>query len=244
MELLKYNLKNNPTKLLRFLANGNKNYYTTWVEGHKIYLRRGSTDFRVFKKIFIDLEYNFPLSDTISNIVDVGANIGLSAVFFATKYPKAQIIAVEPEPSNFEVLKMNTAAFPNIKPVLGGINNTPGYFRIKNQEGEHWNFMLEYSAEATSSGRYFTINEILEQFRVPSIDFLKIDIEGGEEVLFRDNYSWLDKVQALSIELHDFILPRSSNNFFKAISEHAPFSFLNYGENHLVVFESRNSIGR
>ena len=236
MELLKYNIKNNPSRLIKSLTNKDKIYYTTWVNGREIFLRKASTDSRVFKKIFIDLEYNFPLDHDVKTIIDVGANVGLSAVFFAVKYPNSTIIAVEPELSNFDLLKKNTAGFPNIKPVLGGISNNSGFYRIKNDQGDHWNFMLENANETTSSGKFYTIDEVMKEYNIASIDFLKIDIEGGEDVLFKNNYSWLSKVGALSIELHDFIIPGSSNSFFKAISEHSPFSFLNFGENHLVVF--------
>jgi predicted O-methyltransferase YrrM len=55
-------------------------------------------------------------ADTVSRseiplILDCGANIGLSSIWFARKYPRATVIAVEPESENFRMLTMNTAEY-------------------------------------------------------------------------------------------------------------------------------------
>lgn len=238
LKLLKYNLKNNFFHTIRaFNEMENSGYFLSWINGNKIYLRKKKTDILVFKKIFLDREYDFLFPDNIRTVIDAGANIGLSSIFFALKFPKARIIALEPEESNFELLQQNVMPYKNIYPLLGGINNTSGAFGIKNKNGDHWNFMLESLSEEYGDGRFYTIHEIMKLFKMETIDYLKIDIEGGEELLFKSDYDWLKKVRTLSIELHDFILPRSSNPFFKAIVEYQPFSFINYGENHFIEFQ-------
>ena len=78
----------------------------------------------------------------------------------------------------------------------------------------------------------------LKDFLNDKVDFLKIDIEGGEQQLFENNFEWLHRVRALSIELHDFIIPTSSNSFFKAMVQFAPYSFYIKGENIIIVFEN------
>lgn len=238
--LFKYNVKNNALRLIKSIKNQQRNKnHLSWVNGKKVLLRKGKTDILVFKKIFIDREYDFKLTHKIETIIDAGANIGLSAIFFATKFPNATIIAIEPELSNFKLLQANVAPYPNIRPLFGGINNESGTFIIKNTSGDHWNFMLEKNpGEQVGDGSFYTMEEIMSKFNFSTIDFLKIDIEGGEQALFQNNYSWLNKVKALSIELHDFILPASSNPFFKAIVQHEPYNHFTYGENHLVVFSN------
>ena len=54
-------------------------------------------------------------------VVDAGANIGLSTVFFANKFPQAKIVAIEPEPSNFAMLRDNVAPYPNVTPVQAAL---------------------------------------------------------------------------------------------------------------------------
>jgi FkbM family methyltransferase len=43
-----------------------------------------------------------------------GAKIGTSSIFFARKYPNAEIIAIEPKSGNFSMLKKNTEPYKNI----------------------------------------------------------------------------------------------------------------------------------
>lgn len=236
--LYKYNLKNEPYRFLKsFVQNEDKEFYRAWVKGEKVFLRKGKTDILVFKKIFIDQEYNFNLRHEVRTIIDAGANIGLSALYFATKFPAAKIVAVEPEISNFELMKRNVAPYPNIYPLLGGVSNESGRFKIKNTAGDHWNFMLEPGDAGGNDGMFYTVSEIMDRYTFDAVDFFKIDIEGGEETLFKSHLHWLKKVKALSIELHDFILPHSSNAFFKALVTNEPYSYFVYGENHLVVFD-------
>jgi len=44
-------------------------------------------------------------------IIDCGANIGCASVWFATQYPKARILAVEPDPDNFRMLVRNSKPY-------------------------------------------------------------------------------------------------------------------------------------
>jgi FkbM family methyltransferase len=238
--LQKYNLKRNSNQLFR-LVLPDPLYYRTWVSGHQVWLRKGKTDILVFKKIFIDREYDFAINGDVSYIIDAGANVGLSSLFFALKYPKAIILAIEPEGSNFELLKKNTHGIHNIIPVLGGVSNHTGKFMIKNNQGDHWNFMLADAGEGDQAdGKLYSVQDLMEVHSFPRIDFFKIDIEGGEAELFNKHNEWLSKVQWMSIELHDFILPNSSNSFINALSSHDPFNFAVHGENILIHFNNHS----
>jgi FkbM family methyltransferase len=236
MTLLRYNLTHNLTRVKKWLPLFNKTVYDyTFVDGKVFQIRKNSTDYLVFKKVFIDMEYNFSFKHTIDYVIDAGANIGASAVYLALKFPNAKIIAVEPEANNFEQLKNNVSFYPNIIPLLGGVWSERGAYKIKNEKGDSWNFMLEKSDDEISNSRLYTIDELMDIYELPRIDFLKIDIEGAESVLFEKNYHWLSVVKSLSIEFHDFIIPNSSNAFFKALVQYEPFSFITLGENHLIT---------
>ena len=79
-----------------------------------VYIRENSSDTAVFNQVFYRNEYNIELKEEPEIIIDCGANIGLASVYFANKYPGALIIAIEPEPSNYEMLIKNTANYSNI----------------------------------------------------------------------------------------------------------------------------------
>ena len=90
---------------------------------HPFILRAGTSDVNVFEQIFVNREYDFKLHNYPGLIIDGGANIGLASIRFANKFPRAEIIAVEPDNSNFEMLIKNTANYENIRLIKSGIWN-------------------------------------------------------------------------------------------------------------------------
>lgn len=71
-----------------------------------IYLRKSTTDFFVFSQVFLYKEYHIDLSNFSPNIIiDAGAHVGFTTLFYKEKYPNTKIICVEPESSNFTALK-------------------------------------------------------------------------------------------------------------------------------------------
>jgi FkbM family methyltransferase len=236
-KLLKYNARHSTLPMLRrFLRQPKEAAWSAWYNRLPITVRPGTTDIHVFQKVFIDREYDFSMCGEVKVILDGGANTGLSAIFLSVKYPTARIIAVEPELSNYRVMLENVQPYPNITPVLGAFGEKSGGFRIRNKGGDQWNFMVEPSQDDGQDGRYWTVDDLCLHYGIESIDYFKIDIEGGESALFSANTSWLSRTRYLSIELHDAILPSSSNSFLKAIGAHTPFTFTTVGENHLLHF--------
>src|SRR6202012_3041239 len=63
---------------------------------------------------FIDKEYNINIGFEPKFIIDGGANIGMASVYFKNRYPKATIIAIEPDKGNAEILNANVAGYDNI----------------------------------------------------------------------------------------------------------------------------------
>jgi methylase of polypeptide subunit release factors len=74
---------------------------------HPVYIRGGTSDFSVLYQVLIQEQYS---SDEIAKaryILDAGANIGLTSVYFLNQNPECQIIAVEPDPHNCEIAQRN-----------------------------------------------------------------------------------------------------------------------------------------
>lgn len=76
-----------------------------------VYVRPGTADQAVYDEGFVDREYDISCPEP-KFIIDAGAHIGLSIVWFAKKYPHARILAIEPEESNFKLLCRNTRRYP------------------------------------------------------------------------------------------------------------------------------------
>src|SRR5579863_2728165 len=69
---------------------------------HPVRLRPGTSDVEVLWDVFARDTYRIPFRTPRgpSVIVDAGANIGITSIYFSSLYPRARVIAIEPEPSN------------------------------------------------------------------------------------------------------------------------------------------------
>ena len=176
---------------------------------HTIYLRAGSSDAEVFFQVFVRRQAFFPVAGRPSLIVDAGANIGLSAIAFATRFPHARVLALEVDSDNFAILIKNTEPYPNIRPMLNGLWSRRTKLRIVNPEAEAWSL---YCREATSSGpdlvEALGVSDILVENNATKIEVLKIDIEGGEYEVFSEGVDeWVGAVGLIAVELHEKTRP-------------------------------------
>ena len=164
-------------------------------------------------------------------IIDAGANIGASVVYFSAIYPQCKILAIEPETNNCDLLRKNCQGI-DVNLLEGGISSKNGSLYIYDPGCSDCGFRL--GEKGDSEVRVYSATDLIleyaEQGFTPFI--FKIDIEGGESELFKEKFSWLKKVPLLIIELHDWLIPweRNSQNFLRTISSYN-FDFVYKGEN-------------
>lgn len=196
---------------------------TRW-EGspHPIWLRGRTSDIYAFVQVLVDEQYDFPIEHPAA-IVDAGANIGLASIWFASKFPHARIIAVEPEKSNYELLLRNVAPFPNVTPVHAAVWSHRGTLVLDdpNNEGPAA-FQTRELGDSPSPGQRvpcFTIPELMSEYDLTWVDLLKVDIEGAEKEVFGSAVEWIESVGAIAIELHDRFKAGCSRSFYAAVTE-------------------------
>ena len=178
-------------------------------------------------------------------VIDAGANMGASPLFFADFILQSHVIAVEPEPRNFELLSHNAKQSSNIACVHGAIAARRGQLGVCDPQHGDVGFRtctLDPSrpADLTWTGtsvEAYSVRDLIDMAPADCEPFLiKIDIEGGEQDLFSRNTSWIDLFPIIIIELHDWMLPGVSNskNFLSAI---APMGrdFVQLGENTVSI---------
>jgi len=189
------------------------------LRGYKnsIYYRNTKSDLFVFNQIFINKDYDFDFLVTPKTIIDCGANIGLSTIYFKNRYPLSHIISIEPELNNYELLERNSKLYEGIECLNSGIWGKDVNLEIINPTDESASFQLKETL-SHSELKALSINSIINRFNLDRINILKIDIEGSEKNLFCNDTFWLDHVDYIVIELHDRIQPSSSYTFFNAIS--------------------------
>ncbi len=172
-------------------------------------------------------------------IVDAGANIGASALYFRRFFPDAKIFAIEPEQGNFDVLTANCAGETGIELFHGGLSDTVESLFNEDPGLGDWGFRT--SNAGTVEVRAITLNAILAAQPANVLPFLcKIDIEGAERKVFESNTEWLDTMPCLVLELHDWMFPgeSSSRNFYRAIAARS-FDLISRGEN---IFAYNNAV--
>lgn len=207
-------------------------------ESSPIHFRRGTSDFACFEQIFLEKQYQSPLKIEPLTIVDAGANIGNSVRYFAWKYPKAEIWAIEPDASNFELLKKNCETHPRTHLIEAALWPTKEPIFLSNTNAAKWEFEVTNAASAVTSQALIsvTIPELLARIPSGRINLLKIDIEGAERELFQANAGeWLSKVDVLVIELHDRFKQGCSKAFYSAICNR-DFHQEQVGENIYIYF--------
>jgi FkbM family methyltransferase len=172
--------------------------------------RPGTSDDDVFRQIFIRREYRC-LDDVreAQLIVDCGANTGLSSAYFLSRFPRAYVVAIEPDPGNFGLLKKNLARYKGrYTAICSAIwSHATGlvFSEIRFCDGREWaRVVREAGAGEKPTITSTDIGTILRDSRFERISILKIDIELSEAAVFSANYeNWLGKVDNLVIELHD-----------------------------------------
>jgi FkbM family methyltransferase len=191
---------------------------------HPIHLRLRTTDVSTFIEIIVHREYDWDLLNAPRIIVDAGANIGLSSIFYANKHPEARIIAIEPETSNFEMLAKNTRPYPNISAVHGALWKENKTLNISDPGQGQWGFQTKEAPESCTSEmgirvRGMTLDKLMDECGIDYIDVLKIDIEGSEKEVFENSAHWIDRVGMIAVELHDRFKNGCSSSVYSATKD-------------------------
>lgn len=160
-------------------------------------------------------DYDIPLEPReVHRVLDLGANAGFATLLFASRYPTAEIVALEPAPDTYERLSRNVGHLSNVRlmPFAAG---APG------------SIMLDLAAPSTErSSRHPTglghevrrlgLDELLGRLGWDDVDVLKIDIEGDEYALLSDPS--IEKAGVIVGELHAAAAPSG----FRGLTEELP----------------------
>lgn len=157
----------------------------------------------IYDEVFKKEIYQFKTDHKQPYIIDAGANVGLSVLYFKKLYPDAEIVAFEPDEKVFAALDFNVKSF--------GLKN------VELVRKALWNeeTTLEFMAEGADAGRVAVKNDTTQLVQVPTerlrkylnkkVDFLKIDIEGAETTVLEDCADLLQNVERIFVEYHSFV---------------------------------------
>lgn len=166
------------------------------------------------EEYYIDLKTNTPL------IIDCGANIGFTVLYFKLKYPNAKIIAIEANKDTYDILADNVRQLSDV--------TTYNCF-VSNVSDSSVDFYTSGAGDVNASlvaDRGGVLN-VVKTMSLSSIiagkhvDVLKMDIEGGEFAIFneRENLDYLANVDNILMEYHHFTEKGRPTHSFAKFSE-------------------------
>src|SRR5258708_1002003 len=234
VRLLNFQLFITGAEHLGFDFKSSSDFYILNQKSRSIYLRKDSSDKDVFEQVFIRGEYQtlFKMLQIngirINSVIDAGANIGLFTLQLKALFPESVILSIEPDPGNFQILKRNIQTLQqpeNIRLVNKALWFTDGKVYLNNsfRDGKEWAISVsDNKEEATDAVDAITVSSLMKEHKMDVVDLFKIDIEGAESEIFRDDRDllFLKKVKCLVLEIHDEFNSREriykilrSNNF-------------------------------
>ena len=148
---------------------------------------------------FIKEDYKW-LKPKENTVIDIGANIGDSSIYFAWKGAK-QVIALEPYPYSYKL------AMENI--LINGFNEK--IFLLNAGYGKNGEMIVGDQVTGTGNElvsskkgtpiKIYSIKTLLEKYRLDSV-LLKMDCEGCEYNLLNEDDNTLKKIKRIQIEYH------------------------------------------
>jgi FkbM family methyltransferase len=151
-------------------------------------------------------------------IIDVGAYVGFYTLMLAHFYPHAKVIAIEPSPTTYKILKSNCLEInktQNVVLINKAISNADDEtvdFYLRDSESTLLNEYVSKSGSSTSNTRFknivkvktLTIDRLISTMNLKEISLLKVDIEGAEVLALNGASSALKqrKIKNLMIEYH------------------------------------------
>ena len=196
----------------------------------EFFYRKGTIDEAVIFQVMKNSRYNFKplrrareLSDLYARItrtdkapliVDAGADIGASAVYFAYSFAKARVVAIEPEKGNFDLLTANTGNLP-VECLRASVAASAGAFDGLDASGGLHNCQAGAPAGRTNPATPVprtALNEIYERNIKDTAPFIvKLDLEDTEGELFAENTEWVGRTPVIIITLRDGLIPGTAN---------------------------------
>ena len=171
-------------------------------------------DLQTLSTVFSKDEYDIKSLNKPSVILDLGANIGLSSIYFSLKYPQATIYSFEPNPLVFERLKRNTFSFSKIKLFEYAVSDSDGTatLYINPSKSVSGSFVSRPSNRGVFLVHTRTLVSIRNELNLQQIDILKFDVEGAEEKIFSDPRA-LECVNTVVGEVHPNLMNIGRHNF-------------------------------
>ena len=162
----------------------------------------GMAFYDTYKEVFETEIYKFNTNSSSPLIIDCGANMGVSVLFFSKNYPNAKIYAFEPDSTVLPFIEKNikTYALNNVILSPKAVWNEETELTFYTDNGLGGRIGMEYENQKPVFVSTVRLKDLLNQ----EVDMLKIDIEGAEYTVIKDCEEFLSNVKHIFLEYHSF----------------------------------------
>jgi FkbM family methyltransferase len=176
--------------------------------GLEFVLRPRTLDIMIVREIHLDKMYASRLDRpplTAEVVVDLGANFGAFAVWAYSVFKPKRLILVEPWECNLRLLRMNAHhhGFEDIAEIVpAAIYKKSGAVGFSPSTRAPANSSIEEHSRTQVTA--LTFHDLLEKHHIKTIDYLKIDIEGGEKFILTEKNRdiFADRIRYAIMEIH------------------------------------------
>lgn len=171
--------------------------------GNRVYSNDACTLIGDVRGLIYKGVYRFNTSVDKPVIVDCGANVGISVIYFKRLYRHAVIRAFEPDPVLYSCLEKNVTSFAfadvRVEQKAVWIDNGGVSFKM---EGGHSGTIVKAgeTGEQVVTVPTIRLKDVLDS--CSRIDMLKVDIEGAENTVIFDCGESLSRCSHVFIEYH------------------------------------------
>jgi FkbM family methyltransferase len=146
-----------------------------------------------------------PFIKNVNTVIDIGANVGLSAIWFSKNYPASRILAIEPSPMTFVLLQRNMQHWPKIEAYNVGLHtdtHTADMFLGSKDAVTNSIARSALNTELSVPVSLEDAEEFLASKSTQTIDILKLDTEGCERPILDRIRSRMPRIRVLYVEYH------------------------------------------
>ncbi len=172
--------------------------------GREMQVPDGRSFASIYEAYFQREEYKFSSSCDRPLIIDGGANAGIGIHYWKRLCPHSRVVAFEPDPEMYQVLKSNCGDLPDVtlREAALWIENGVAKFSAIGRDGGH----LSPLAARSDTPRQVEVRTLrMRDMLTEPIELLKLDIEGAEIEVLQDCADRLQFVRWLFVEYHSFL---------------------------------------
>jgi FkbM family methyltransferase len=169
--------------------------------------------YHLFEEVFLNQQYEFDFTTNHPHIIDAGANIGLTTLYYKFLYPASTIICFEPDRASFALLQKNIEGngIKGVELHQAALSNATGKLTLhvrRDIEGGDIGASVSQSYRSQYHDLSLIDDEIVKAVKLSTylkkqpIDLLKMDIEGAESLVLPEIADYLPKIPALIMEFH------------------------------------------